>query len=236
MEYVSPFSRSWKRVESWRHRRHRYWSATPSQVKKPHTSVHAESRLKSTPELSTIARERKKPQVEVRYELTEFVRMFRTHSGNNSIGESRRPLRLSLIDELSNPRPALALARSLRRVLCEALQKTDSSRLEVLYDVRVRGRVGVGWWVRDIYAGEWDGAIDGWRWISQAHAGDAGEGEEVGLVRVDAGTDEAGDAGGDTPFVDGGAPLILDNRYGGEDGVAWGGFDETYEGVCDVPG
>ena len=58
----------------------------------------------------------------------------------------------------------------------------------------------------------------------------------MGFVGVGAGTDKAGDAGGGAPLVDGGVPLILDEGYGGEDWVTGGGFDETDEGVCDVPG
>ena len=59
-------------------------------------------------------------------------------------------------------------------------------------------------------------------WIGQAEAGDAGESEEVGFVRVGAGTDEAGDAGSDAPLVDGGVSLVLDEGYGSEDGVTGG--------------
>jgi len=60
-------------------------------------------------------------------------------------------------------------------------------------------------------------------------AGDAGE-SEVGFISV--GADEAG--GGDTPLIDGGVSLVPDERYGDEDGVTEGGFDETKEGVGQV--
>jgi hypothetical protein len=236
MEYVSPFSRSWKRERgAGRHGRYRCLLTTPIQEKETPHQCACGVQTQSVSELNAGARERENGSVEVRCKLTEFVRMFRTNSGNNSIGESRRPLWLSLIDELSNPRPALAFPSSLRRVLRKALQEADRSRLEVLHDIYSRGRVGVGRGVRDVYAGERYGSIDGWGRTSQAHAGDAGEGEEVGFVRVGAGTDEAGDAGGNAPLVDGGVALVLDDRYGGEDGVAGGGLDEADEDVCDVP-
>ena len=38
------------------------------------------------------------------------------------------------------------------------------------------------------------------------------------------------EAGGDALLVDGGVPLVLNDGYCGEDGVAEGGFDETDEG------
>jgi hypothetical protein len=84
---------------------------------------------------------------------------------NKSIGESCRPLWLSLIDELCNARPALALTNSLRR---EALEEADSSRLGALYDVCGRGVSAPDGDARDVYAGEGYGVIDGWRWTSQA--------------------------------------------------------------------
>ena len=65
-------------------------------------------------------------------------------------------------------------------------------------------------------------------------ASDAVEGEEVGFIRVDARMDKAGDASGDTPPVDRETSLVLDEWYGGEKGVAGGGFDEVKKGVCDV--
>ena len=35
----------------------------------------------------------------------------------------------------------------------------------------------------------------------------------------------------DGPLVDGGVSLVLDEGYGGEDGVAGGGFDQTKESL-----
>ena len=70
-------------------------------------------------------------------------------------------------------------------------------------------------------------------WIGEADASNAGEGEEVGFIGVDARTDEAGDASGDTP-PDGETSIILYEWYGGEKGVAGGGFDEVKKGICDV--
>jgi hypothetical protein len=152
-------------------------------------------------------------------ELTEFIRVFCADSGYDGISESRGPMWLRLVDEMSNTGPALPLARSLRGVLCEMFKEADSGSLEVLNDICGRGRVGVGWRVRDVYASEGNGSIDGWWWLGQAHAGDAGEAEQVGFVGVGTRTDKAGDAGGDAPFVDRSVPLILDNGCGGEDRV-----------------
>ena len=70
-------------------------------------------------------------------------------------------------------------------------------------------------------------------WIGQADASDAGEGEEVGFVRVNARTDEEGDASSDTP-PDGETSLILYEWYSSKKGVAGGGFDEAKKGVCNV--
>lgn len=58
----------------------------------------------------------------------------------------------------------------------------------------------------------------------------------MGFVGVGAGTDKASDAGSDAPLVNEGVPLVLNDGYGGEDGIAGGGFDEADEGVCDVRG
>jgi hypothetical protein len=190
----------------------------------PHTDVRIKLRRKN----GTLELEREG-------ELTEFIRVFCADSGYDSISESRGSMWLRLVDEMSNTGPALPLARSLRGVLCEALQESDSGSLEVLNDVCGRGRVGVGWRVRDVYARKGNGSIDGWWWLGQAHAGDAGETEQVGFVGVGTRTDKAGDAGGDAPFVNGGVALVLDDRYGGKNGVAGGGLDEANEGVCDVP-
>jgi hypothetical protein len=54
----------------------------------------------------------------------------------------------------------------------------------------------------------------------KADAGDARKGEEVRLVRVGAGTDEAGYAGGDTPLIQGGCSFVLNKGDGGKDGVS----------------
>ena len=56
--------------------------------------------------------------------------------------------------------------------------------------------------------------------VGEVDAGDAGEGEEVRLVRLGAGTDKAGYAGCDTPLVQGGRSIVLDEWDGGKEGVS----------------
>jgi hypothetical protein len=53
-----------------------------------------------------------------------------------------------------------------------------------------------------------------------------------GFIGVGAGTDEVGNAGSDTPPIDRGVSIILDEGYGGEDGVAGVVFDEAKEGCA----
>jgi hypothetical protein len=54
-------------------------------------------------------------------------------------------------------------------------------------------------------AGASSGVVCGWAGVSasvgEADASDAGEGDEVRLIRLSAGTDETSYAGCDTPFV-----------------------------------
>ena len=54
----------------------------------------------------------------------------------------------------------------------------------------------------------------------KADAGDARKGEEVRLVRVGAGTDEAGYASGDTPLIQRSCSFVLNKGDGGKDGVS----------------
>ena len=84
-------------------------------------------------------------------ELTEPSSMFCANSGDSSTRETRRSLSLCLVDGRCKAGPALALAYSLRGILCEALKEADSGGLEVLDGVCGRRRVGVRWRVRDDY-------------------------------------------------------------------------------------
>lgn len=65
----------------------------------------------------------------------------------------------------------------------------------------------------------------------KADAGDARKGEEVRLVRVGAGTDEAGYASGDTPLIQRSCSFVLNKGDGGKDGVSDRGVKETNERI-----
>ncbi len=95
--------------------------------------------------------------------------------------------------------------------------------------------MGVWWGVDNSYAsegvgggvgsaGSGHGVIGGWTGgaggVSEANAGDTGECEEVRLVRMGAGMDETGYAGGDAPVVQGCCSVMLDEGDGGKDGVS----------------
>ena len=56
--------------------------------------------------------------------------------------------------------------------------------------------------------------------VGEADPGDAGEGEEVRLVRLRAGTNEVGYAGCDPPLVQRGCPIVLDKWDGSKEGVS----------------
>jgi hypothetical protein len=68
------------------------------------------------------------------------------------------------------------------------------------------------------------GVVCGWAGVSasvgEVDVGDASEGEKVRLVRLGAGTDEAGYAGCDAPLVQGGRSIVLNEWDGGKDGVS----------------
>jgi len=70
----------------------------------------------------------------------------------------------------------------------------------------------------------------------KADAGDTGEGEEVRLVRVGPGTDEAGYASSDAPLVQGGCSFVLDEGHGGKDRVSDRRVKETNESISLVAG
>jgi hypothetical protein len=65
-------------------------------------------------------------------------------------------------------------------------------------------------------------------WSSRHNAGRV----RKGFIRVGAGTDEVGNAGSDTPPIDGGVSIIMDKGYGGEDGVAGVVFNEGKQGCA----
>jgi hypothetical protein len=75
--------------------------------------------------------------------LTKFVGMFRADGRHNGIRKSSGLLRFSLVDELRDASPALALARRQRIVLRETLQQPGGGRLEILHDVGCGWRLGV---------------------------------------------------------------------------------------------
>ncbi|KAH8987321.1 hypothetical protein EDB92DRAFT_2105045 [Lactarius akahatsu] len=130
-----------------------------------------------------------------------------------------------LCDSLSSTRWAMRVQLSRLRADCEvSCEKRSSRRMASRHRVASERRQGgVGY-----------GVVDDLWGIGEMDAGDTGESEEVGFIRVGTGTDKAGDAGGDSPLVDGGVSLVLDEGYGGEDGVAGGGLDEAKEGVCEL--
>jgi hypothetical protein len=72
--------------------------------------------------------------------------------------------------------------------------------------------------------GAGSGVVCGWAGVGasvgEVDAGDASEGEEVRIVRLGAGTDEAGYAGCDAPLVQGGRSIVLDEWDGGKEGVS----------------
>ncbi len=80
--------------------------------------------------------------------------MFRADGKHNSVRKRSGPIRLRLVDEVRNARPALALARRLRGVLRKALEEAHGGGLEVLDDVLRGGRVRVRRELDDVDAGE----------------------------------------------------------------------------------
>jgi hypothetical protein len=67
--------------------------------------------------------------------LTESISMLCTERRYDGIGESSSLVYFRPRHELCDAGPALALERRLRVILRQALQKADSSDLEVLHDV-----------------------------------------------------------------------------------------------------
>jgi hypothetical protein len=167
--------------------------------------------------------------------LTELVGVFSADRRHDSVRDSSGLIRLRLIDDMRNASPALAFTLRLRGVLREALQQANSSRLEVLHDLR--GGWSVGVW-RGVHNGDARERVGGVGCAGKADAGDTGECEEVRFVRVSAGTDETGYAGGDAPLVQGGCSFVLDEGDGGKDGVSISDrrVEETNESISLVAG
>jgi hypothetical protein len=84
--------------------------------------------------------------------------------------------------------------------------------------------MGVGGGVGSAGASDGDSVVCGWVGVStsvgEMDAGDTSESEEVRLVRLGAGTDEADYAGCDSPLVQGGGSIVLNEWDGGKDGVS----------------